>query len=149
MGGASAKDLSTEQKSILQNYISEVGKKGSIPPQYIQVKVPDRDLKKVGFVVLFTHEDPGGDGGNDYEQILTIFGNKDIGYKVLDSKRVGGKVYRSVHLENITHGNIPLKVMFYSSEDPACCPSIQGKTSYYLNENSKLEEIGTRIFKGK
>lgn len=147
--GASAKDLSAEQKSILKNYVSNLGKKGSIPTQFIQSKVPDRDLEKIGFVVLFTHEDPDGDGGNDYEQILTVFGNKDIGYKVIDSKKVGGKGYRSVNLEKLTHGDILLKVMFYSSEDPSCCPSIKGDTSYCLNKNYKLEEMWTTIFKDK
>ena len=140
-----AKELSAEQMSVMRHYLSETGNQRSIPKEFVQTQAPDKDLEKIGFVVLFTIEDPDNSGRNNYEQWLSVFGTKESGYGLIDSRKVGGKLYRDAKLDGVSDGEIYLKMMFYNAEDPACCPSIEGRTAYYISRSNQLEETATRI----
>jgi len=141
-----AKELSTSQSDVLQRYIKDIGAKGHIPPSSITAMAPDKESREnIGFVILFTHEDPEGVGGNTYEQVLTIFASSETNHKVLYSARVGGKLYRSMKLKKVSPASIDFSVLFYDSRDPACCPSVRGETSYSFFRG-KFLEYGTRIF---
>lgn len=142
---ALAAELSGAQIEILGKHLDEVGRGCSINLETVKSQAPAGHGGAIGFVALYTAEDPEYTGGNNYEQKLSVFATKESGYRLLDSKRVGGKLYRDVELAGAPDDEIYLDVMFYSDEDAACCPSIQGTTSYYLNKHNQLEEKSTRV----
>lgn len=144
-----AKELSAEQSGVLRHHLSEKGNQQSIPKEFVQTQAPDKDLEKIGFVALFTIEDRDNSGGNDYEQWLSVFGTKESGYGLIDSKKVGGKLYRDAKLDHVSDGKIYLQMMFYNVNDAACCPSIEGRTTYYMSSSSQLEETATRILSSR
>ena len=89
-------------------------------------------------VVLFTLE--GQHGSNNYPQILAVFLRAQGKLVPIAHTEVGGKTYRSVELISVDADGIHLQTMDYAASDPACCPSITGKTRYQL-VGGKLREL--------
>lgn len=144
-GEVAAAELTVKQDHALQAYLAKVGRKGSIPDRYIQALAPDPSplQKKFKFpdyfVVLYTHEDPYGLGGNDYVRMLTVFVKKHGKYRPVASKQVGGASLAEVELAGPPKGfmSLKLKAKFYAQGDGACCPSVPGYEWYTL-EHGKL-----------
>jgi hypothetical protein len=90
-------------------------------------------------VVLFTLE--GFHGGNNHRQYLAVFLRHGKSYRYAVHGGVGGKLNRSVDLASVTNGTINLDTKEYRKNDPACCPTRNGKTRYRLIRG-KLREIG-------
>lgn len=88
-------------------------------------------------VAQFTVEGMGG--GNNYGFWLAVFRNDGGKFSGVTDEVVGGKMNRNVELEKIEGGKIYLDTTSYDGDDGACCPSIEGKTSYIL-QGKKLVE---------
>lgn len=88
-------------------------------------------------VAQFTVEGMGG--GNNYSFELAVFKNDNGKLTAITDEVVGGKLNRNVELKRIEKGVIYLDTKEYAEDDGACCPSIEGKTSYVL-EGKKLVE---------
>jgi hypothetical protein len=96
----------------------------------------------ISFVVLFTHEDPDGSGGNYYRQNLAIFGPSSE--MPLAIAKVVGKSHRAASLNRVVGTLINMDVLLYASEDPACCPSVEAEVTYAW-ANGQLEEVTMRL----
>jgi hypothetical protein len=88
--------------------------------------------------VLYTLE--GAGGGNNYTQYLAVFLRVDGRLVPVANKAVGGKLYRSIAIKAIKDNVILCDTLDYAKNDPACCPTIKGKTQYVL-EDKKLKEV--------
>ena len=142
-----AAELSEAQREAVDRLVRELGSTGHVQRDSIVAMMPDLQMKgRIGFVVLFTHEDPKGAGGFTQDQVLAIFGGPETGHRLLLSKRVGGKGYRAVALKQVAPTMITLDVLFYGTGDASCCPSLRGLTRYEFS-NGTLEEGGTYIEK--
>lgn len=89
-------------------------------------------------VILYTLEGCGG--GINWAQHLAVFLGKGNNIQHAARATVGWKSNRSVTLMSISGGRINLDTMGYRANDPACCPSREGKTKYAFS-NGKLREI--------
>lgn len=137
-----AKDITDEQKQRLHQYVQKMVPNGQVT--HVSAVAPDKSLPDgIDFVALYTHEDPEGNGGNDYEQRLAVFSNP-INRAVLD-ERVGGKAYRSVSLSKVASKLVRFDVKFYDQDDALCCPSVPGSTAYTYHPHA-LSEISTKVF---
>ena len=58
---------------------------------------------------------------------------------------VGGKLYRAVHLDQVETRKVVLKTQSYAEADPACCPSLNGVTSYWLKGTDLVEGPGLKL----
>jgi hypothetical protein len=96
----------------------------------------------IAFVVLYTIEGVGG--GNNYRQYLVAFLNKGEGTRPTRPIVVGGKLYRAVNLERVEARQVVLKTQRYAEADAACCPSLEGTTSYRLTGTRLVEEPGRK-----
>ena len=93
-------------------------------------RVPD-------IVVRYTLEQ-----GNNWTLFLAVFTRPSM--RPVASARVGGKGYRTVDLGEISHGVIELHTQSYAPNDPMCCPSVPGQSTYGLVQG-RLEEIELTI----
>ena len=135
-------ELTGIQQSKLNTYLKTAAPKGKVTN--VQAMTSDRTLKDgIIFAVLYTHEDPDGNGGNDFEQCLAVL--REGNDNAITNIRVGGKGYRSVSLNLVAPKLVKFIVSFYGENDPTCCPSIKGKTSFSY-ASGELKEIGTRVY---
>jgi hypothetical protein len=86
---------------------------------------------------LYTIE--GQNGTNNYVQYLAVFLRKKGRLVYAGQTPVGGKGRRSIEITLIKDNVIFFDTTGYASQDPACCPTIKGRTSYALVGN-KLRE---------
>lgn len=77
--------------------------------------------------------------GNNYQFYLAVFLNKGSRFELAASAEVGGKGERMVEFDRIRDGKILLNTDEYLPDDPMCCPSGKGRTTYTL-EKGKLVE---------
>jgi len=83
-------------------------------------------------VVRYTLEE-----GNTWTLYLAVFRRPSMQH--LAHALVGGKGYRSVDLNTVANGLIEVKILYYSSYDGLCCPSVPGTSVYYIAEKSLRE----------
>jgi hypothetical protein len=88
--------------------------------------------------VQFTLEGMGG--SNNHHIYLAIFENKNSEFTPVLNEIIGGKNYRGIESKQISNGKILLDTKDYAEKDGACCPSIEGKTSYVLKDRKLVEE---------
>jgi hypothetical protein len=98
---------------------------------------------QISFAVLYTIEGIGG--GNNYSQYLVAFLNSAGAATVTRPVLVGGKLYRSVRLDQVEPQRIVLKTKNYTNADAACCPSLDGISWYSLAEGALAEGPGLRF----
>jgi hypothetical protein len=82
-------------------------------------------------VVLYTIE--GQRRTNDYVQYLAVFGVNGNRLIPVTRTEVGGKSRRGVDLRSVDRKVITLDTISYAPQDPSCCPTIRGTTSYVLH----------------
>ena len=81
-------------------------------------------------VVLYTIE--GQNGSNNHTQYLAVFKRANGALVVLTHTSVGSKSYRDAELDSVSNRLINLTTMSFAKNDPACCPTLKGKTWYKL-----------------
>jgi hypothetical protein len=89
-------------------------------------------------VVLYTIE--GQRRSNDYVQYMAVFAVNGDRLVPVARTEVGGKSRRGMDLRSIEHKVITFDMVSYAPEDPACCPSIRGTTSYVLHGSVLREQ---------
>ena len=77
--------------------------------------------------------------GNNYEFHLAVFLNRNSKYELAATTKVGGGGERFVSFKNIRDGKIFLNTDLYLLDDPNCCPSGKGSTTYVLEEGKLVE----------
>ncbi|MBF0559031.1 MAG: hypothetical protein HQL08_09645, partial [Nitrospirae bacterium] len=87
--------------------------------------------------VLYTIE--GFCCGNNYSFYVAVFLNKGHKYEFATSEKIGGGGERIVALNAIRDGRIILDTKEYLPDDPMCCPSGKGKTTYSLKDGKLVE----------
>lgn len=92
-------------------------------------------------IVFFTIE--GMDGGNNYEQYLTVLKGRPSGYLLLDTAQVGGRDLpgrASDERPAVKERRITIQRTEYADEDARCCPSIKSSITLVL-QGSRLVEV--------
>ena len=111
--------------------------------EFEEVRVVKRtgltDPGSIAVVVLYTIE--GMNGGNGYIQFLVAFVNGARALRATKPVSAGGKLFRAAELVDVQGHTIALKTKEYAKTDAACCPSVEGATSYRLT-GGKLVEVG-------
>jgi hypothetical protein len=127
--------------SVIDKFIaSQETKEDGAEPEGIR-KVSTGDLNHDGVAdaaVLYTIE--GQNGTNNYVQYLAVFLRKKGRLVYVAQKPVGGKNRRSIELTSIRDNVMFFDTTGYAKRDPACCPTIKGRTRYALVGN-KLTEM--------
>lgn len=82
----------------------------------------------------------GYKGGNGYGFFLAVFRNDNGQFKSVTDIQTGSKVSRTPTLKQIKNGRIIFNTLSLAENDPYCCPSIKGTTSYVLKENKLIEK---------
>lgn len=129
-----------EGQKVIDKYIAGVAKVSDASEYKEARKILYGDIDGDGdddAIVQFTIEGMGG--GNNYGFSLAAFKNDDGKLTAITDEVVGGKMNREVELKRIEKGVIYLDTKEYAENDGACCPSIEGKTSFVL-EGKKLVE---------
>ena len=83
--------------------------------------------------------------GNNYEFHLAVFLKRNSKYELVATAKVGDGGERFVSFKNIRDGKVLLNTNLYLLDDPNCCPSGKGSTTYVLEEGklvAGLEERG-------
>lgn len=127
-------------KKVIDKYIAGVAKVSDGEEYKEAEKVLYGDIDGDGdedAVAQFTIEGMGG--GNNYAFYLAVFKNDGGKLTAVTDEVAGGKLNRNIELTKIEKGIIYLDTKEYAADDGACCPSIEGKTSYVL-EGKKLVE---------
>jgi hypothetical protein len=91
-------------------------------------------------IVFFTIE--GMNGGNNYDQYLTVLKGQASGFLLLDTALVGGgaKGAASYELPAVKERRITIQRTEYANEDSRCCPSKKSSITLVL-QGSKLVEV--------
>jgi hypothetical protein len=111
-------------------------------------KIARGDINSDGIedlIVLFSVEGacnddkstPPGDCGNHLETYLKAFLGKEL--KEVPLLRVGSRGERFVTGISVKNGVIEAETLTYGEDDPMCCPSIKGKTTF-VHTNDVLTE---------
>lgn len=95
---------------------------------------------KADLVVNYVIESAAG--GNGFDQYLAVFGRVKKTVKPISFIRVGGELERHVNSVTVKNNYIELGTLSHDENDAKCCPSIEGKTYYVLN-NGELQEHKT------
>lgn len=133
----------TDGQKVIERYIAGVAKVSDADEYKEARKIMYGDLDGDGdedSAAQFTIEGMGG--GNNYAFYLAVFRNENGKLKAVTDDAIGGKLNRDVSFTKIENGKMLFDTKEYDSDDGACCPSIEGKTSYIL-ENDKLKEVKT------
>jgi len=77
--------------------------------------------------------------GNNYQFYLAVFLNRDSRFELAASTKVGGKGERGVEFDQIRDGKILLSTDEYLPDDPMCCPSSKGRTTYVIEKGELVE----------
>lgn len=131
----------TEGQKVIDKYIAGVAKVSDGEEYKDARKVLYGDIDGDGdedAVAQFTVEGMGG--GNNYSFELAVFKNDGGKLTAVTDEVVGGKLNRNVELKRIEKGVIYLDTKEYAEDDGACCPSIEGKTSYVLQGKKLVEK---------
>ena len=132
-----------EAQKVIDRYIAGVSKVSDADEYKEARKIIYGDLDGDGdedAAAQFTIEGMGG--GNNYGFYLAVFRNENGKLKGITDDAIGGKMNRDVTFTKIENGKMYFDTKGYAEDDGACCPSIEGKTTYVL-ENDKLKEVKT------
>ena len=100
----------------------------------------DKNKEIISLVAVYTIESING--GNNYSQFMVAFQKTNGAYKPTKPVLVGGNGYRSVDIEEVKHGQIiTLLTKNYTDEDPLCCPSLPGKSWFFITEDGLVEKL--------
>ncbi|MBI3222755.1 MAG: hypothetical protein HYZ46_06755 [Nitrosomonadales bacterium] len=99
----------------------------------------DRNKEIISVVALYTIENINR--GNNYSQFMVAFQKNNESYKPTKPVLVGGKGYRSIDIGEVKGLTITLLTKNYTDEDPICCPSLQGKSWFYITEEGLVEKL--------
>lgn len=80
--------------------------------------------------VLYTIE--GQNGSNNYIQYLAVFLRRKGKLVYTARAAVGGKNRREIEITAIKDNAMLFDTKAYADRDPACCPTVKGKTRYVL-----------------
>lgn len=130
-----------EGQKVIDKYIAGVAKVSDGEEYKEARKILYGDIDGDGdedAVAQFTVEGMGG--GNNYSFELAVFKNDSGKLTAVTDEVVGGKLNRNVELKRIEKGVIYLDTKEYAEDDGACCPSIEGKTSYILQGKKLVEK---------
>ena len=131
----------TQSEQVIDRYIKGVAKVSDAAEYEEARKIIYGDLDGDGdedAAAQFTIEGMGG--GNNYGFWLAVFKNDNGKFTGITDEVIGGKMNRNVSLTKIEDGKIHLDTTEYDKDDGACCPSIEGKTSYILQGNKLVEK---------
>ena len=132
-----------EAQKVIERYLAGVAKVSDAVEYKEARKIIYGDLDGDGdedAAAQFTIEGMGG--GNNYGFYLAVFRNENGKLKGVTDDVIGGKMNRDVSFTKVENGKMFFDTKGYAEDDGACCPSIEGKTSYIL-ENDKLKEVKT------
>ena len=138
---AQSDTLQPADRKIVDSYIARQARqeKGE---EYGQArKIATGDLNHDGtpdLAVLYTIEGQGG--SNRYVQYLAVFVRSTAGLQPVARVVAGGKLERDIDGISVHDNGVDLETMKYGPNDPACCPSIKGKTRYTLEGRSLKEQ---------
>lgn len=150
----SDKNSNTEISNAQPNATPDKEQRQQAIDRYIAgvAKVSDADEYKEARKIIYGDLDGDGDedaaaqftiegmgGGNNYGFYLAVFKNENGKFKGITDEAIGGKLNRDVTFTKIENGKMLFDTKEYDADDGACCPSIEGKTSYIL-EGKKLVE---------
>ena len=131
------------QSSVIDSYVNAHAAREKAEEYADARKVIEADVNSDGIkdkIVLYTLE--GFEGGNSYIQYLAVFlGRKNGEARFLTRTEAGGKGRRSVELQRVAQGKIFISTKSYKRNDPSCCPTILGRSSYRI--------VGSRLIAGK
>jgi hypothetical protein len=88
--------------------------------------------------VLYTIE--GQNGTNNYVQYLAVFLSRNGRLVYAAHTPVGGKNRRAMELTSIKDNLMFFDTTGYAKRDPACCPTIKGRTRYALVGKTLTEQ---------
>ena len=91
--------------------------------------------------MLYTIE--GQNGTNNYVQYLAVFLSLKGRLVYAANTPVGGKGHRAMELTSIKGNVMFFETTAYAKRDPACCPTIKGRTRYAL-VGKKLTEMSRK-----
>ena len=137
--GAQSGDAGVIDKFIARQAARENGAE----PEGIR-KVITGDLNHDGVAdtaVLYTIE--GQNGTNNYVQYLAVFLSRKGRLVYAAHTPVGGKNRRAMELTSIKDNVMFFDTTGYAKRDPACCPTIKGRTRYAL-VGKKLTELSRK-----
>jgi hypothetical protein len=127
--------------AVIDRFIErQAAKEDGSEPDGIR-KVITGDLNRDGIAdtaVLYTIE--GQNGTNNYVQYLAVFLSRNGRLVYAAHTPVGGKNRRSIELTSIKNNVMLFDTTGYAKRDPACCPTIKGRTSYALVGNKLTEK---------
>jgi len=138
--GELASQTQQSDESVIDNYIARQARHERGEEYREARKVITGDLNKDAVpetVVLYTIESQGG--SNNYIQYLAVFERRKGALTLLTHLDVGGKTTRSVELVSVNQQAIQLATLDYGPNDPSCCPTIKGETTYTLVGRALLE----------
>ena len=133
-------DKQQAQKTI-EKYIAGVAKVSDADEYKEARKIIYGDLDGDGdedAAAQFTIEGMGG--GNNYGFYLAVFKNDNGKLTAVTDTAIGGKLNRDVSFTKIENGKMLFDTKDYDEDDGACCPSIEGKTAYVLEEDKLVEK---------
>ena len=77
--------------------------------------------------------------GQGWSQGLAVFSSGPEGPVLIAHSVVGAKGDRVLTMDEVNETGIHFMVKSYASDDPMCCPSLRGRTFYYLNDRRLVE----------
>lgn len=137
---ATALDKEDGQK-VIDRYLAGVAKVSDASEYKEARKIIYGDLDGDGdedAAAQFTIEGMGG--GNNYGFYLAVFKNENGKLKGVTDDVIGGKMNRDVTFTKIENGKMFFDTKGYAEDDGACCPSIESKTTYVLEEDKLVEK---------
>ena len=99
----------------------------------------DKNNEIISVVAVYTIESING--GNNYNQFMVAFQKNNESYKATKPVMVGGNGYRSIDIGEVKGLVITLLTKNYADEDPLCCPSLPGKSWFFITEDGLAEKL--------
>jgi hypothetical protein len=99
----------------------------------------DKNKEIISVVAVYTIESING--GNNYSQFMVAFQKNNGSYKPTKPVLVGGNGYRSIDIGGVKGLVITLLTKNYADEDPLCCPSLPGKSWFFITEDGLVEKL--------
>lgn len=133
----------TDDKATIDKFIAaQATREHGEEPDGVR-KVVEGDLNRDGAAdtaVLYTIE--GQNGSNNYIQYLAVFLRQSGKLVFAARQAVGGKLRREIDLTSIKDNATLFDTTSYGPKDPACCPTIKGKTRFVLTGKRLVERRG-------
>ena len=138
--GTNARGLYSAESARVDAYLKRVELTGSVPRQFVQGLAADRSaIGQIAFAALYTHEDPRGLKGNNYDQKLVVFLQGAGTELSMVDMVVGGKLRRHLRLLQVTPTTVEFAALTYAVSDGACCPSVPMLVTFRLDGGRLVE----------